>query len=210
VTMRRGWPAAAAAALLLCACGGDEPAATTPQQARDQKLVKTLRAGGLVLIMRHSPADPKTDADESLSSCARQRNLTVAGREQATAIGRDIRRLKLPLGDVRASPMCRTRDTARLLAGRATLDRDLISEGVIGTHAGDVRRVRRLVALAQTPPRPGTDSLLVTHGTNIGSAFDDLSTQEGELLAFRPKPGAARPELVARLRPEDLARLAGR
>lgn len=209
MTMRRAYLAAGVAALLLGACGGDGPAARSPQQARGDALVKTLRAGGLVLVMRHSPADAMADGEESLSSCERQRNLTVAGRVQARAIGRAIRRLRLPIGEVRASPLCRARDTARLIAGRATLDRDLITPGAIGTPAGDARRARRLLALAQTPPRAGTDSLLVTHTPNIGSAFD-LSAQEGELLAFKPQPGAARPRLVARLPPEDLARLANR
>jgi broad specificity phosphatase PhoE len=208
MTRRRAGLMATVAALLLSGCG-DGTAAPSPQQARDRSVVRSLRAGGLVLVMRHTPADVKTDAKESLRSCGRQRALTAAGREQARAIGRAIRRLKLPIGEVRASPLCRARDTARLMLGRATLDRDLISPGVIGTPADDARRARALLALAQAPPRTGTDSLIVTHGTTIGSAFE-LSAQEGELLAFRPQQGARRPRLVARLLPEDWPRLAGR
>lgn len=204
---RRACVLAAGVVLLLGGCGDEPPAAPSPQQERDRSLVQALRAGGLVLVMRHAPADAKIDGEESLSSCARQRALTVAGREQARAIGRAIRRLKLPIGEVRASPMCRTRDTARLMLGRATLDRDLITPGVIGTDAGDKRRTQRLLALAQTHPKAGTDNLLVTHGTNIGDAFG-LSVDEGELLAFRPDPGARRPRLVARLQASDWARLA--
>jgi phosphohistidine phosphatase SixA len=199
---------AAGVALLLGGCGDDGPAAPSPQQARDRSLVRTLRAGGLVLVMRHTPADAKIDGEESLSSCGRQRALTLEGREQARAIGRAIRRLKLPIGEIRASPMCRTRDTARLMLGRATLDRDLITPGVIGTDAGDERRTQRLATLAQTAPKAGTNSLLVTHGTNIGNAFE-LSVDEGELLSFLPQPGARRPRLVARVQPQDWARLAG-
>lgn len=206
---RRAYLLAAGVALLLGGCGNDGPAAPTAQQARDRSLVQTLRAGGLVLVMRHAPADAMYEGKESLLSCRRQRNLTVEGREQARAIGASVQRLKLPIGDVRASPLCRTRDTARLMLGRATLDRDLVTPGVIGTLAGDERRARRLLALAQAPPRAGTDRLLVTHGTNIGSAFE-LSVQEGELLVFLPQPGAARPKLVARLRPDDVERLASR
>jgi phosphohistidine phosphatase SixA len=205
---RRACLLAAVMTLLLGGCGDEGPAAPSPQQARDRSLVRTLRAGGLVLVMRHTQADAMIDGEESLSSCGRQRALTVAGREQARAIGRALRRLKLPIGEIRASPMCRTRDTARLMLRRATLDRNLVTPGVIGTAAGDERRTRRLLALAQTPPRADTDSLLVTHGTNIGNAFE-LSVDEGELLALRPQQGAPRPKLVARLQPEDWARLAG-
>ena len=204
---RRTCLLAAGVVLLLGGCGDERPAAPSPQQARDRSLVRTLRAAGLVLVMRHAPADAKIDGEESLSSCGRQRALTVAGREQAREIGRAITRLKVPIGEIRASPMCRTRDTARLMLGRATVDRDLVTPGLIGTEAGDERRTQRLVALAQTYPKAGTDSLLVTHGTNIGNAFG-LSVDEAELLAFQPNPGAQRPRLVARLQPEDWARLA--
>lgn len=199
---------AAVVVLMSSGCGDEGTSVPTKQQAHDRSLVRTLRAGGLVLVMRHTPADAKIDGEESLSSCGRQRALTLEGSEQARAIGRAIRRLKLPIGEIRASPMCRTRDTARLMLGRATLDRDLISPGVIGTDAGDERRTRRLLALAQTPQEAGTDSLLVTHGTNIGNAFE-LSVDEGELLAFLPQPGARRPRLVARVQPQDWARLSG-
>jgi phosphohistidine phosphatase SixA len=207
MTWRRACVLAAGVALLLGGCGDERPAAPSPQQARDRSLVRTLRAGGLVLVMRHTAADTMISGEESLSSCGRQRALTVVGREQARAIGRAITRLELPIGEIRASPMCRARDTAQLMLGRATVDRDLITPGVIGTDAGDERRTQRLLALAQTPPKAGTDSLLVTHVTNIGNAVG-LSADEGELLAFRPDPGQQRPRLVARLQPEDWARLA--
>jgi phosphohistidine phosphatase SixA len=52
---------------------------------------------------------------------ARQRNLTDAGRADARAIGAAIRALGIPIGRVLASPFCRTRETAELIFGRATV-----------------------------------------------------------------------------------------
>ena len=47
--------------------------------------------------------------------------LNDAGRAQARSIGESRRALELPLGDVLASGYCRTRQTAELAFGRATI-----------------------------------------------------------------------------------------
>jgi broad specificity phosphatase PhoE len=190
----------AALALALAGCGGDD-------EAEDPRAA-TLRGGGLVLVLRHAATEKRTDEQESLRSCSLQRNLSAEGRAQARKIGAAMRALRIRIGDVRSSPMCRTRDTATLAFGRATNDRDLISPGVIGTIADDDRRTRALRRIAQTPPPRGTNVVLVTHTGNIGAAFD-VSAEEGELLAFRPRPGQRGPALVGRVRAEEWARLQG-
>ena len=184
--------------LSLAGCGGDdEPAA--PADPRVQALLK----GGLTLVFRHSTADNEIDKQERLDSCDLQRNLTVAGRDQATAIGKAIEALKIPVGDVRASPMCRTHDTAQLIFGRVTDDEDLISPGVIGTKDDDARRADYLKLLADMPPDPGRNVALVTHTGNIGSAFGEETVQEGEMLMY-----GAGSKLVGRIRAEEWAGLA--
>lgn len=196
------WWAAWLAALALAGCGGDDP---DPRETRDRALLDALRRGGLVLVLRHAATEQRTDERERLRSCALQRNLSADGRAQARALGRDMRGLEIPLGDVRASPMCRARDTARLAFGRATLDRDLVSPGVIGTVRDDDRRAQRLRRIVDTPPAPGTNTVLVTHTGNIGAAFG-LSIGEGELAAWRPRPGARGPALVGRVAAGDWKR----
>jgi phosphohistidine phosphatase SixA len=161
-------------------CGEDEPAAP-PQQP---SIVDTLREGGLVLVLRHAKTDTQTNQQEFLRSCAFQRNLSELGREQAREIGEAIRALRIPIGDVRSSPMCRTRDTARLAFGRVTLHRDLVSPGVIGTEADDERRAQRLAVMVQTPPPAGENTVLVTHTGNIGAALGDETLQEGGMLVY--------------------------
>lgn len=178
---------------LLAGCGKDEPAALPP-------LVEQLRAGGMALVMRHALTETAADEQESLRSCARQRNLTEAGRRQARAIGRAMRELGVPVGEVRASPLCRTRETAELAFGRARLDRSLITPGLVGTVEDDDRRARRLRRAVAQPPPPGLSTVLVTHTGNLGGAFGE-SVVEGEVLAF------ARGRLLGRIRPQAWPRL---
>jgi phosphohistidine phosphatase SixA len=172
--------------IALAGCGGgDEP----------PRLVAELREGGLTLVMRHATTESAIDRQERLGSCALQRNLTDAGRAQARAIGEALRSLDVPIGDVRASPMCRTRETAELAFGRARIDRSLVTPGVIGTVAGDDRRAERLRALVREPVAPGANRVLVTHTGNIGALGQSVA--EGELLLYD------RGRLAGRIKPEE-------
>jgi broad specificity phosphatase PhoE len=169
------------ATLVVAGCGGDDG---KPSASATEPIVRTLRAGGLTLLMRHALTDAAINQQELLRSCASQRNLTIAGREQARAVGRAIRRLRIPIGQVRASPLCRTRDTARLAFGRATTDRMLVSAGVVGTAADDARRGRALRALVRRPPPAGENTVLVTHSPNIRAASGYETVAEGEILVL--------------------------
>ena len=160
---------------------GDE---AQPSAPTTQPIVRTLQTGGHTLLMRHALSDATVGRRELLRSCATQRNLTIAGREQARAIGRAIRALRIPIGQVRSSPLCRTRDTARLAFGRATLDRMLVNTGILGTLADDRRRGRALRALVRRPPPTGRNTVLVTHTPNILAASGEETVGEGETLVL--------------------------
>src|SRR5438105_4912691 len=97
-----------------------EPPAETLSGA---KLLAALKDGGLILYFRHTSTDFGQNDDQmsGYEDCARQRNLTEKGREEARQIGAAIRRLGIPVGEVLASPFCRTRETAQLMFGRATV-----------------------------------------------------------------------------------------
>ena len=172
---------ASGASLLVAGCGDDDGQPSAPATT---PLVRSLQTGGLTLLMRHALTDADINQQERLGSCATQRNLTVAGREQARAIGRAIRALRIPVGQVRASPVCRTRDTAKLAFGRATLDRMLVNTGILGTEADDRRRARALRAFVRRPPKAGENTILVTHSPNILAASGEETVAEGEILVL--------------------------
>jgi phosphohistidine phosphatase SixA len=191
------------AVLFVAGCGEkDEPSSSGPVRSANP-LVRSLQEGGLTLVFRHAIADAEISRQELLKSCTFQRNLTEAGREQARTIGRGVRALKIPIGEVRASPMCRTRDTARLAFGRVTNDRDLLSPGVIGTEADDRRRAAALEEMVKRPPPAGENTVLVTHTGNIGAGLGQETIQEGEALVY-----GAGGKLVGRVRAEEWAGLA--
>ena len=155
-----------------------------------------------MLVFRHAIAEPKTDRVESVRTCATQRRLTAEGRDQARAIGRDIRALGIPIGDVRASPFCRTRETARLAFGRATLDPSLIELAAGGDIADFDRRARALRRAVRTPPDPpDRNTVLVTHASNLGEAAG-ISLDEGEAAIFTPD-GKGATKLAGRVQAEE-------
>ena len=169
----------------------DWPTLATAMPAADEELagpdlLAALRQGGFVLYFRHARTDfSQDDTDLSdLSNCATQRNLSSEGRAQARLIGESIANLAIPIGEVLSSELCRTRETAELAFGRATLMPDLTSFGTAGSEAEEQERVAALRRLLATPPQPGTNTVLVGHLFNIQAAAD-ISLAEGQAAIFR-------------------------
>jgi phosphohistidine phosphatase SixA len=181
----RLWLLACATALQVAAASAAEPAATAlsgPAQ------LAALRAGGLVLYFRHTSTDFGQN-DEQMTGyedCTRQRNLTEGGRAEARQIGDAIRRLAIPVGDVLASPFCRTLETARLIFGRATA-----SPAVRGGPARPetAERYADLRKLLSTPPPPGTNLAIVSHGNPFAAVVGSPYLAEGEMAMIRPQAG---------------------
>lgn len=182
-----------ACTLLVGAClavaQGQGPAAPVERssypdaQARLQgaALVRALRDGGLVIYFRHTATDfSKNDQNMGdYDDCANQRPLSAQGRTDARAIGQRIAALKLPLGVVKASPMCRTMEHARLMLGPATpavTMREL-------TAPGEYLGLKRL--LSERVP-PGINRWLVGHGTPFRTVAGPPHLAEGEAVVLRP------------------------
>src|SRR5947207_5059147 len=79
-------------------------------------LVKALRQGGYVIVMRHasSPRDVPTRQTANADNVKLERQLDEAGRAGSVAMGRALRDLKIPVGEVLASPTYRALETVRL------------------------------------------------------------------------------------------------
>ena len=222
---RPGRPAArAAVALVAClllaavtGCGASPPRRTEPagsgvpstlaERPGGRDLVARLRQGGHVIFIRRAATEAtRDDPRPNLADPRTQRNLSDTGRNQARQLGRAIRRLRIPVGTVLASPYARTRETAELAFGRdrVRVTRDLLNEAFPGTDDEDLaRRLQRLLAMR---PPAGQNAVLVSHGFNLQGATG-LSVAEGESAVFAPG-GADRSRLVARITAQEWQSLA--
>jgi len=168
-------------------------------------LVRALRAGGLTLYFRHTATDfSRNDAKmTSHEDCATQRLLSDSGRAEARVIGGHIRSLAIPIGEVLASPFCRTMDTGRLMFGRATAS--TVIRGYVGTDASrwDYRALDTLLA---TPPPAGTVRAITGHGNPFRAIAGPPHLAEGEAAVI--KALGNRWVVVARITPDGWGALA--
>ena len=167
----------------------------------DASLAERLREGGYVLYMRHASTDfSQNDARmTSYEDCASQRNLTDKGRAEAREIGTQVKRLRIPIGEVLASPFCRTMETARLAFGKALATNDVRGGPV---RSDDRKRYEALRKLLSTPVPRGANRVISSHGNPFYAVAGPPYLAEGEIAVVRPE-GALRFSVIARIRPED-------
>ena len=184
--------------LLIWICG---PAFAQP----DASLVQKIRQGGYVLYMRHASTDfSKNDANSrSYEDCENQRNLTDKGREEARAIGAHLKRLRIPIGTVMASPMCRTMETARLAFGSAQPMTEVRGGPV---RSDDPARYDPLRQLMGSRPASGTNAAISSHGNPFHAVAGPPYLAEGEIAVVQPL-GNSKFSVVGRIRPEDWPKL---
>jgi phosphohistidine phosphatase SixA len=169
----------------------------------DPGLAGALQRGGLVLVLRHAATDfSRPDQDPVvLSDCRTQRNLNAQGRADARTIGRGVRRLRLRIGSVLASPFCRAKETARIAFGRFRISRALLNTIVAEHDARWRRQIRAARRLLGARPAQGMLTVLVTHGSVVGDTTGQ-TLEEGETLVFRPL-GSSRFRLLGRILPRE-------
>ena len=210
---------ARAAALIILV--GTASFAQEIQRQEDSALLERLQAGGLVLLFRHGATGPDPDRPDAVSGrnpypgtpeeqqaayldCERQRNLSDKGRADLRRIAKAIREIGVLIGDVYASPMCRTRETAWIIAGEATASDALLSPDK-----------KERLQLASTVPIDGRNRLLVSHGHIVLSIVPNPKTTDergyvprGSAHVLEPL-GHGRYSVLSELRPDDWVRLAG-
>jgi hypothetical protein len=171
-------------------------------------LLSALRAGGLILYFRHTSTDFGQNDDQmsGYEDCARQRNLTDRGRNEARAIGVAIARLHIPIGEVLASPFCRTRETAQLIFGRMQVDAAVRGGPASDDSAGRYDGLRRLLS---TPPAAGTVLAIASHGNPFRAVAGAPYLAEGEAAVVRPL-GADGFRVIARIPKDGWNALEGR
>jgi len=187
-----------ACAFALFAAASPALAAGSPSEALSgAALLQALRSGGLILYFRHTSTDfgQNDDAMSGYEDCARQRNLTDRGRDEARGIGAAIKRLSIPVGDVLASPFCRTRESAQLIFGRATVAPAVRGGPARPDSADRYADLRKLLA---TRPRAGTNLAIISHGNPFHAVADTTYLAEGEAAVIQPL-GAQGFRIVARI-----------
>jgi phosphohistidine phosphatase SixA len=164
-------------------------------------VIGQLRAGGFVLYLRHTSTDfSQNDARmTSYLDCSAQRNLTDKGREEARALGEHIKRLEIPIGEVLASPFCRTMETARLAFGKATATNDVRGGP---TRTDDPARYAALRKLLSQKVAQGENLVISSHGNPFHAVAGPPYLAEGELAVVQPE-GGERFSVVARIRLTD-------
>ncbi len=169
--------------------------------APDASLAARLREGGYVLYMRHASTDfSQNDAQmKDFADCAHQRNLTDKGRAEARAVALQLKRLAIPIGEVLASPYCRTMETARLAFGKATPMQEVRGGPA---SSDDPKRYDGLRKLLSDPVAKGTNRVIASHGNPFHAVAGPPYLAEGEIAVVRPE-GDGRFTVIERIRLED-------
>ena len=127
-----------------------------------------LKQGGYVILIRHGAVDNlsrSTSPDADFEGCEGQYNLTDEGRDLVKHLGNSLRKRKIPIGGVLASPLCRTRDTARIAFGafRVFPLLEPLPESDLEDRQQRIDAITRVIA-----DHKGRDNLvLITHEPNI-------------------------------------------
>ena len=175
-----------------------------------EALVKALRDGGYVIVMRHasSPREAPSKEKANPDNARAERQLDEEGRATATAMGEAFRALKIPVDEVLTSPTYRALETVKYAQfGLPHPIPELGDNGQSmqgGTEAQAVwlrNRVKLFPHLANT--------LIVTHAPNLMQAFpkESAGVADGEALIFG-SDGKGGATLVARVKIEDWPKLA--
>jgi broad specificity phosphatase PhoE len=179
--------------------------------ADDMEIAKALRAGGLVVVVRHGATYPdQADTDPlNFENISAQRNLNDKGKALAKAFGDSLRQVGIPVGKVYTSKYDRAYETA-VIAGFKDFEKtaDLTEGGLVVSPNENNRRIEAFHKTLGTAPKPGTNTILITHKPNIVDALgkDWFDVKEGEASIFRPANGGY--NLLARVQMDEWPRIA--
>lgn len=159
-------------------------------RADDTAIATALRAGGVVLALRHALAPGTFDPPSfKLGDCSTQRNLSDEGRAQARRTGAWFVQRELRPATVRSSPWCRCIDTATLAFGRAEPWAALGSPRASSESVNDAALQQLRQGVAAVPV--GQFEVWVTH-MFVLAALVQANAGSGEGLLLKNTPGGLR------------------
>src|SRR5580698_9406747 len=175
------------------------------QMLSGNALLQALRQGGYVIVMRHasSPREVPDKQSANPDNLKPERQLDAEGRTTAAAMGKALRELKIPIGQVFTSPTYRALETVRLAQfsnPKPTPELGDNGQSMAGGTEAQAAWLQKIVT--QFPS--GTNTLVVTHFPNMTRAFPQQAAgvEDGEALIFGPD-GKGGAKVVARVKIED-------
>jgi len=192
----------AAATLLLPAFAATQ--ILEAQMLQGDALVQALREGGYVILMRHasSPREVPDKSKANPDNTKPERQLDAEGRSTSTAMGKALRDLKIPIGEVYSSPTYRALETvkyAQLGTAKPTPELGENGADMSGGTAAQSAWLKKKV----TEFPSGTNTVLITHFPNIRAAFPELTdVADGEAVVWGPD-GKGGAKLLGRIKIED-------
>ena len=183
--------------------------ASSAQVLTNNALVAALRQGGYVIVIRHasSPTTLPSKQTADPGNLKLERQLDEAGRAGATTLGRRLKELNVPIGEVVTSPMFRATETARLAQlTNATIQAELGENGE-GMQPISEAQANWLKDRVKHLPKE-SNTVLVTHNPNLTKAFPSwgATVTHGEAVVLDlDSKGATR--VVGRIKVEEWPRL---
>jgi phosphohistidine phosphatase SixA len=179
------------------------------QMLSGEALVKALRQGGYVIVMRHasSPREVPDKATADPDNTKPERQLDETGRATATAMGKAMRDLKIPIGEVLTSPTYRALETIRMEQWPNPKPVPELGDNGQSMQGGTEAQAAWLQKEVTRFPS-GNNKMLVTHLPNLTGAFpkDAAGMEDGEALIFAPD-GKGGAKVIARVKIEDWRKL---
>lgn len=164
---------------------------------------QALKSGGQVVLMRHTTPEQGRGKGNSLlrdATCAKERNLSQQGKQEAERIGKNFESHSIAVGEVLASPYCRTQDTASHAFGHVT-PTEFLSLSEVLTPAEAARITAE--AMKRIGEYSGAANLvMVTHEPNIAAISFEL-LEQGAFLVLKPR-GSSDFDVLGKIRLEDL------
>jgi phosphohistidine phosphatase SixA len=181
-------------------CVGDSCEAEGSQTMIEPSLAQALRAGGYVIHWRHASAtvcaddlglgsaattsvpnwwkscDATCPAEGTTTATARQ--LSDAGRNEATSIGDEFAAEGFPIGRVVSSEFCRNVETAELMDFGPPIEQ---SQAITYFVYDEPNRCLASFALLAEPPVGATNTALIGHAGNTCPPLSDLAWGEGAI-----------------------------
>ena len=154
--------------------------------ADQNDLIKLMKSGGHILMIRHAYAPGCSDpADFKIGDCATQRDLNNRGRTQARTIGEWLRSKGIKNAKIYSSQWCRCQETATLLGLGPVTELPALNSfyGMPQNREPNIKALRTFIANLRTD---GELVIFVTHfETILEIAGEGVSPGEGVVLKLK-------------------------